>query len=774
MKNGKDRKCSRRGGSFFHGIGRFIPWCIILLLMSGGAAALEPEETGPEKAADEEAFVPSDENGDPEKAIESFFAIYEPGRHQQYGYALFERTKAPPPYTPGPDYILGPDDEIMVKIWGESLRQFNMASQNDPGDYLERSLTVDADGTVTFPEIGVLSLGGVSLGAAERLITKTFQDIYKDCSVILALKKARKLTLLMVGKVFNPGPVEVTAGSSLYDALMASGGVSRRGSLRNILLKHPDGSTDAFDFYDLLIGGKIDAIPRIRDRDAIYVGSVGPVVLVTGRVRHSAIYEVREQDLLSDVIRYAGGLLPDTDRGAIEVRRFESDGRKILSLTDSDLNTPVQDGDVIHFTRRDAEIRNAIVLTGHVRVGKTVGWREGLRLGDVLKSYDQLKKNAALAYAEIKRFQDPNLQKSILTFHPAKLLDGDGEENILLRPHDEIRIFSRGEIQRRPMVKISGLVRKPGRYRWIHGLKLTSLISKAGGVLGGAADEVRVFRRRRENGAWRISTLEASLEAIAADSSKDAFLEPLDRVMIHQQNDFNQTEWEAAVEGEVKFPGVHPIDKSTRLADVIRRAGGLTPDAWPPGLIFRRVAAENVQSRVQTSVIDLLKKDLALQTAQLTSPHLNEEERLEKKQSVSIIQNYLAHLEARAPRGRIVLDPGDVISLETLEKSNSNLNLQHGDYIFIPGKPRFISIVGEVFRPSSYLYTEGKKLGEYLAMAGGVSAYADLSSAFLLRAGGRIVSYQQKRETFMDVVLEPGDALALPSRILRATPPGDE
>ncbi len=710
---------------------------------------------------------PEAEEPEIQSPVEVFFEKYEGNNYTQFGYKIFQTTSSSRIPVVGPEYLLGPGDEISIKVWGQALLQLRSANEKN-SSLLEHNLIVDQKGHLLLPELGPISISGLSLGNLEGILTVKYQELYKDCLVAIALTNSRKIEVLVSGQVENPGYVSVHAGSTVYDALLAAGGITKMGSLRNVMLRQADNQTQQIDFYRLIVSRDEVRLPQLREKDILLVPDIGPTVLIKGEVRRPGIYEILKDENLNDLVRYAGDAFPNIDYSHIEITRFDAVGGRLLVHVEG-LNAEIvfKDGDAVTLRPIKDDFKNYVCLTGHVYRPMAFSWRKNLSLKNILTSYDQMQPEAALDYGEIERHQGTDLHPAILIFHPQRLLEGDEDENISLQPRDTIRIYSKWELEEKPMVEVCGAVQKPGKYLWVENLTLSGLIRKAGGLLKKAEDKVHIVRYQYQDKNWKISSHYASLAEVEKNSDKDQPLMPLDRVVIRARRDFNQTEWRVSIQGAVNFPGDFPIGKDTRLADVLKEAGGLIPEAYLPGLVLIRPNAWEVQTAYRQVAVELLKKDLVWQSAESAQKYLSEEEKHERKQAVAIIQSYLSHIESQAPEGRIVLASDNLVSLEKFEQSCCNVPLQDGDRIFVPTTPDFISIVGEIYRPSSYLFQPKKKLADYLALAGGISPYADLSASFLVRSSGEIMSYQQKQKHFLQIVMEPGDVVVLPSKVLR-------
>jgi protein involved in polysaccharide export with SLBB domain len=297
-------------------------------------------------------------------------------------------------------------------------------------------------------------------------------------------------------------------------------------------------------------------------------------------------------------------------------------------------------------------------------------------------------------------------------------------------------------------------------------ITLKNLIRTAGGIQSQAYDEGKIVRYTYKDKKWVTSSIDFSLSQINQKDSSDIELDPLDRVIINQKSDFFQTDWKVGISGEVNYPGTYPIGGGTRISEAIVYAGLLKENADLSGLVLIRGEAKGIQTKNQKQAEELLKKDMLKISSGVRDAYLSTEERLDNKQSVSIIQEYLSRLENKEVQGRVLLNEEDLLSLETFKGSTSDIFLQDDDSIYIPEKKTMITIVGEVYIPASYLYRENDILSDYLEQAGGVSSYADFESAYIIRTNGSVVSYAQKGRKLKSMKMRPGDVVIIPSKVL--------
>ena len=348
---------------------------------------------------------------------------------QQFGYDVFTQsvsTFAPVTNVPvGPDYVIGPGDSFRVTLWGRVDAQF--------------VLQVDRNGQVIVPEVGALRVWGMKFGEMEDYLQHELSRKYTDFRMSVTMDRLRVIRVFVVGEAAVPGSYTISSLSTVINALVAAGGPSKNGSLREIQLRRNGAEPVMIDLYDFLLGGDRSGDVRLQDGDTIFIPLIGPVVGVAGNVKRPAIYEMSGSMTLGDVLDdLAGGVTFAGWLQRVQVERIEDHRKRIVvdfDLADSQdngsrtqpLQTIVQDGDVVKiFSVRPGE-QDIVRLEGHVvRPGK-YEWKPGMHLGDILTSYDVFLPQPNLDYGQIERLVPPDLHATFIPFSPGRLLAGDAE-----------------------------------------------------------------------------------------------------------------------------------------------------------------------------------------------------------------------------------------------------------------------------------------------------------------------------------------------------------
>jgi len=627
-------------------------------------------------------------------------------------FALSPSTFTPPLYGPiDPDYRLGPGDEIVIDVWGDAVFR------------LEK--IVNREGNVLLPDVGQVSLQGLTLlGAKERVrarLSKAYSGFSKDPPTTfldLSLGKLRPIKVFVVGEVRRPGAYDLSAASTVFHALYFAGGPGPDGTMREVRVLRGNAEVARLDVYGYLLSGTREGDVRLESDDTIFVPVRGKTVTVHGEIVRPAAYELRGDETLVDVVRMAGGVTARTylDRLHVErvlppaERRARGEDREVVdvdlaAVLDGRETFQLRDLDDLQFLPITGYERNYVVLEGSVRRPGTYELREGMRISDLIAAADGLRGETYRERAFVVRTRE-DLVRQTLAFDLDRALQHDPDEDLLLAPWDEVTVFSIWDLKDRDRVSVFGAVRRPGEYELTEDMTLGDLLLKAGGFQEYAYPvEVEVSRvYPDEPEATRIADtfrVEVGEDFLGAGELPSFRLQKHDDVFVR-----NKPHWElqrnVTVEGEVLFPGRYTLRSPTeRLVDVIERAGGLLPTAYPDGFRLDREADD-----VGPVSVDLRR---ALQRPD----------------------------------------------------SDDNIVLREGDSMTIPERPMTVRVSGAVGFPTSLVYEKGKGIDYYVGNAGGYLDEAKKGEVRVVYSTGR--SAKVKRFA-PDPRPEPGSHIIVPPK----------
>lgn len=522
----------------------------------------------------------------PYESIPSLFDMYlqassRPAAPQRFGMQVFENgtrdlSKIPMDLPVGPDYVVGPGDGLSIDMWGGVVRRFYEV--------------VDREGRVDLPEVGPVLVSGKTLAQVQDYLQTLLRKQFRNVSADVSLSRLRTVRIYVVGDVANPGAYDISSLSTPLNALFAAGGPTARGSLR--VLKHYRGDqlVQEVDTYDLLLNGVRADMQRLENGDSILVPPIGPEITVEGMVRRPAIYELKGEKNLDDVLDLAGGLLPTATLRHIEVQRVVAHERQtMLSIsvpakdTGSEITTQldsfsVQDGDKVRIFPIAPYNQDAVYLEGHVIRPGQYSYHEGMKITDLVPSYKDLLPEPATKYAEIIRLSRPDYRPQVQSFNLAAALS-DPADAPTLEPLDTVVIFGRYDFENPPTVSVLGDVRSPGDYKTDGDIRLSDAIHLAGGLAPDAdAEDAQIFRYQPDS-SLKIFSVKLS-SALGGSREDNIELTSRDRILVHRSNAAIDPPT-VYVKGDVAHPGRYPLAANMRISDLVQAAGGLQQSADP-------------------------------------------------------------------------------------------------------------------------------------------------------------------------------------------------
>lgn len=664
---------------------------------------------------------------------------------QPFGYNMFNvspSTFAPiAPTSVPPDYTLGPGDNVIVNLWGKVD--------------LELDLTVDREGKVFIPKAGDLTVWGLTLDQFERKLKKKLSTIYSDFEMNVILGKIRSIKIFVFGEVTNPGGYTVSSLSTLFNSLYMAGGPNQRGSMRKTKLIRSNKEIATIDLYDFLLKGYNKDDLKLASNDVVYVPVVGALVKIRGEVKRPAIYELKGGERILDLIELAGGSKPTAYLERVMVDRIAGQDERVLldvNLYDQSTleqeNLELKDGDDVSIFSIFDVIENLVWIEGKVKHPGAFQRNQrnpGMRVWDLIRGGEQLQKDAYLLRADLIRTY-PDSRKKIIPINLEKVLAQDSTENILLMDKDRLRVYGYRDVKRKKFVTIDGPIKKPGKYELYEDMKLSDLIFLAGNPLKNAY-LLRVEVAHLNPGKSADITY-VNLQDLYSDSENFIVKKDQDVDVLLREDDLvfvrEIPEWSlqkiVTLEGEVMFPGKYALEKEKEtLYHLFQRAGGLSPKAFPKGVVFFRSTI--IQDMERKNVQDVV-----------TSTQLLERDSLDNITLPSTTPFDPGRLN------RVIIDLPKILNEKGGE---SDIALQEGDSIFVPKIPSEVQVVGSVASSSSIRFLEGKKVKYYIDRAGGYTRNSDKNQTRLIRADGKVISGGSLRGKKVEL----GDVIVVPQKI---------
>jgi protein involved in polysaccharide export with SLBB domain len=696
-----------------------------------------------------------------------------------FGASLFEQvpaTFAPVDRVPiSSDYVIAPGDELVLTTWG----QLNFS----------RRFVVDRSGEVILPDAGPVSVAGLNYSQATATFKAAIGRVYKNFDVSVAMGRLHSIQVFVVGEARRPGSYTVSSLSTLVNAVFASGGPSLRGSMRDIQLKRSDKTVCHFDLYDLLIRGDKSKDSQLSPGDVILIPPAGRRVAIVGSIEHPAIYELKDGTTLGEVLRLSDGLSPVAaaeqavlervaDGSALEVQR--------IHLNQSGLATLLHNGDIVRLLPVVPRFENAVTLRGNVADAGRFPWHPGMRLRELipdkqsLLTRDYWKERNHLAINEVPAGGD--LSQAGTDQH-----DGSDPQNTdggktAVAPTEIAMLTGRPQISqpafREQERNLQADASLGAATAGDNVAPLRSFLPH--NFVQPAAPEINweyavVERIDRETLQSSIVPFRLGNLVLAHDPSQNLLLQPGDVVTIFSKADFSVPQSEQAkqirVEGEINMAGVYTLLPGETLRELVRRAGGLTPNAYLYGAQFTRESTRREQQKRYDDFLAQLDRDMTESAANLSSRVISPQQALTAQSSVASQHDFIERLKKLPIDGRVVLDlKPNSRGVDALP----DLHLENGDRLYVPSRPSTVNVIGTVFEQATFLYEEDLRVDDYLRKAGGPTRSADRSHMFIVRADGSVVSRSTANTVFFargfdTLPMYPGDTLVVPTYINKTT-----
>lgn len=795
-----------------------------------------------------------------------------------FGYDLLAgspETFAPIMNVPvDPEYLLGPGDGINILLYGKTNGSF--------------SLEIDRDGFLNIPDIGPVAISGLNFKEAKQILRIRIANQIIGTSASITMGNLRSMQVFILGESYRPGAYTISSLSTVTHALLASGGITDIGSLRNIQVLRNERKVANLDLYDLLLKGDRTNDVRLQAGDVIFIPTAKEMVSISGQVLRPAIYEIKNENTIEDLISMAGGLSPKSYPKVSTLDRIREDG--FLTILDLDLTQKaskeklLRAGDHLKISAIKEIRRDVLTLSGELYYPSNYKWKEGLKVSDLIDKIQDFPPRFDSDFSVIIRSTFPDLYTEVIKIDLNEIIaNPKSNENILLEPGDDLKIFSldsdralflseavsriidQTQYPELPaVVSISGPLKSSGMYPLMENMTLKDLFDFSGGFTQGFVnfdyalmtrvnklngfktiekidlrealnpatsrnykllpnDDIYIFslnespNNRLENvlndlassttsgkpaevayingsikfpGTYPLTesgitiselikaagglveqsyTLKAELSSLDFSNPEkvsvknsiidikevlesgrgDVKLKPYDNLAIKNIPEFSDRKY-VSIYGEVKFPGAYVVSDGEKLSSIIKRAGGLTDLADENASIFTR---ENLR----IAELEQIRELTARLNDQLSNEQLVD---INSGEGVSdssdrIQREAIESLNYSNPIGRLVIPLGRIID------NKEDILVEDGDVLYLPSKRTEVTIIGEVYRPGSHMWSERNNLNDYLEKAGGRNDQADNRGIYIVRASGEVV-VPSKYLFRTSVKIMPGDTIVVP------------
>ena len=628
------------------------------------------------------------------------------------------------------NYRLGAGDEVIIDIWGA-----NQVTIQE---------TISPDGNISIDRLGLIYLSGKTVNQATSYLKKELNKIYaglddEDPSSLIkvSLGNTRTIQVNVMGEVYQPGTYALSAFSTVFHALYSAGGVSDIGSLRNVQVARNGKKIAEVDVYDFIMHGKTKDDIKLQEGDVIIVPPYEALVKIEGNVKRPMKYEMKNDETVATLLKYAGNFSSDAYTRSIKIIRQNGKEYQVFTVDDIDYSVfKIKDGDILtaeailNRFENKLEIKGAVFRPGIYQYGGSLN-----TVKQLIEKADGVMADAFLGRAVLQR-QREDLTREIIQVDLKAILRGT-KPDISLQRNDVLYIPSIHDLQDLGNIEVFGEVARPGKYIYADNMTLEDLIIQAGGLLESASTvKVDVSRRIKNNKSTEsVSTIGqmfsfALKDGFIIDGEAGFVLEPYDQVYVRRSPGY-QEQVNVSVEGEILYEGTYALtSKSERLSDLVLKAGKVTPYAYVRGAKLMRKANEEEIERMR-DVVEMMQREMG--GASMDSLKLED---IKTEYSVGI------DLEAA------INNPG----------GDADIVLREGDKLIIPEMVNTVKINGAVMMPNTVAYNKKMSVKDYISQAGGYSNGARKTKAFIIYMNGQVAEVKRSNKS----VVEPGCEIIVP------------
>lgn len=620
------------------------------------------------------------------------------------------------------NYVLGPGDQVIIDIYGASQKTLQ--------------LTVSPEGDITVPGYGPIMVAGMSVAAAQSKIRSTVGSRYSSSTLRATLGNTRTIMVNVMGEVRTPGTYHLSAFASVFHALYMAGGINDNGTLRNVKVYRNGQLVTIVDIYEYILNGRLAGNIRLQEGDVIQVGLYDCLVGVTGNVKRPMFYEMRKNESVATLIKYAGGFTGDAYKKSIRLTRQTGEKYAVYTVDEFELSSfQVDDGDAIEVDgilnryENMVEVKGAVFRPGQYQLGNEINSVRSLIAHAAGVTEDAMTNRGVLHRLKADRSLE------VIAVDIKGIMAGSVPD-IPLRNEDVLFIPTEADLRQQRTLTITGEVMSPGTYQYADNTTLEDLIVQAGGLTDMASvARVDISRRIRDPKAT-TSPKEISKsftfglkDGFVVDGTPGFLLEPYDVVHVRRSPGF-KTPRNFTITGEVVYEGAQTMTtKNMRLSDAIKLAGGLTDQAYPKNARLERVMNDDEKAR-RDFLIEQVRKQAGI------------------RGSDSIVVNQLA-LANTYPVGiyldKALANPG----------CEEDIILREGDHIVVPEFISTVKVSGNVMYPNTVSYKPGKDYRWYVNQAGGFGNHAKKRKTWIIYPNGTMsqVGHGAKVEPGCEIVV---------------------
>lgn len=644
------------------------------------------------------------------------------------------------------NYRLGPGDAVIIDIYGASQKTIES--------------TVSPDGTVTIEGYGPVNVSGLTVAQANARLRGTLGSRYSSSHIKLTVGQTKTIMVNVMGEVKAPGTYTLSAFATVFHALYMAGGTNDLGTLRNIKVYRNNRLVTVVDIYDYILNGKLTGNVRLADNDVIVVGPYDCLVNITGKVKRPMFYEMKKNESINSLLKYAGSFTGDAYKKSVRVNRKTGREYAVFNVDEFDFASfHIADGDSVSVDSilpryaNTVEIKGAVFRPGMYNIGEQIN-----SVRSLVEHAEGLTEDAFTNRAVMHRMK-PDRTLEVISMDIAGIMSGKVAD-IPLKENDVLFIPTRQDKLIERTITIRGEVQYPGTYKYADNETIEDFVLQAGGLTDKASTvNVNVSRRVSDAKALKPDSLIAQTftlslkDGFVIDGTPEFVLMPFDEVSIRKSPAYNELE-NVSIEGEVMFAGTYTLTKrNSRISDLFYKAGGATNEAYIKGarLIRRANSAEKdrmeavlkmQREQQQKNLLQLAGSSNSGNLQQVAEGAKNAE--LEK---FNVPDEYPVGIDLAAA----LKNPG----------CDDDLVLREGDRLVVPQYIGTVKINGAVMYANTVAYEKGKRASYYIDQAGGFASDAIKSKSYIIYMNGKVAKVGHGAK------VQPGCEIVVPAKLKR-------
>lgn len=645
------------------------------------------------------------------------------------------------------NYRLGPGDAVIIDIYG--------ASQKTIQD------TVSPDGTVTIEGYGPVSISGLTVSQANARLRGTVGSRYSSSKIRLTVGQTKTIMVNVMGEVKAPGTYTLSAFATVFHALYMAGGINDLGTLRNIKVYRNNRLVTVVDIYDYILNGKLTGNVRLADNDVIVVGPYDCLVNITGKVKRPMFYEMKKNESINSLLKYAGSFTGDAYKKSVRVNRKTGREYSVYNVEEFDFASfRIADGDsvtvepILNRYANTVEVRGAVFRPGMYNLGEQVN-----SIRSLIEHAEGLTEDAFKARAVMHRMKtDRSLE--VVSVDVEGIMSGKVAD-IPLKENDVLFIPTRQDKMNERTITIRGEVLFPGTYKYADNETIEDFVLQAGGLTDKASVvNVNVSRRVSDAKALRPDSLIAQTytlslkDGFVIDGTPGFILMPFDEVFIRKSPGYTEQQ-NVTIEGEVLFAGDYTLTKrNARLSDLFKKAGGSTKEAYLKGARLIRKANDTEKARME-AVLKMQREQQQKNLLQLAASSNSGSNLQQVAESAKNADLEKFNVPDEYPVG---IDLSEAIKHPG---SDEDLVLREGDRLVVPQYNGTVKINGAVMYANTVGYEKGKRASYYIDQAGGFASDAVKNKAYIIYMNGKVAKVSHGAK------VQPGCEIVVPAKLKR-------